>query len=47
MLKGIIDKNRVIAVSGGFDPFHVGHIRYLKAALELGKVLVMLNRTSG
>lgn len=43
MLKGIIDKNRVIAVSGGFDPVHIGHIRYLKAASELGKVLVMLN----
>jgi len=43
LLKGIIDKNRVIAVSGGFDPVHIGHIRYLKAASELGKVLVMLN----
>ena len=43
MLKGIIDKNRVIAVSGGFDPVHIGHIRYLKAASELGKVLVILN----
>jgi len=43
LLKVIIDKNRVIAVSGGFDPVHIGHIRYLKAASELGKVLVMLN----
>ena len=42
-MKGIIDKNRIIAVSGGFDPVHIGHIRYLKAASELGKVLVMLN----
>ena len=43
MLKGIIDKNRIIAVSGGFDPAHIWHIRYLNAASELGKVLVMLN----
>ena len=33
----------MIAVSGGFDPVHIGHIRYLKAASKLGKVLVMLN----
>lgn len=43
MLKGIINKNKIIAVSGGFDPVHIWHIRYLKAASELGKVLVMLN----
>lgn len=27
---------RVVAVSGGFDPLHSGHIKYLKAAKELG-----------
>ncbi len=35
--------DKVVAVSGGFDPVHIGHIRYLKGAAELGKVLVMLN----
>jgi D-beta-D-heptose 7-phosphate kinase/D-beta-D-heptose 1-phosphate adenosyltransferase len=39
-----MDKSeRIVAVSGGFDPVHIGHIRYLKAASEMGKVLVMLN----
>lgn len=26
---------RYVAVSGGFDPIHIGHLRYLKAAKEL------------
>jgi cytidyltransferase-like protein len=29
----------VVLVTGGFDPVHSGHIRYLKAAKELGDVL--------
>lgn len=33
---------KVVAVSGGFDPLHVGHIRYLKAARELGDYLVVI-----
>ncbi len=33
-----------VIVSGGFDPIHKGHIRYLKAARELGdKLIVILN----
>jgi cytidyltransferase-like protein len=35
--------DKIVAVSGGFDPVHIGHIRYLKGAAELGKVVVMLN----
>ena len=38
-----MSKDKTVAVSGGFDPVHIGHIRYLKGAAELGKVLVMLN----
>ena len=38
-----MSKDKIVAVSGGFDPVHIGHIRYLKGAAELGKVLVMLN----
>jgi D-beta-D-heptose 7-phosphate kinase/D-beta-D-heptose 1-phosphate adenosyltransferase len=34
----------VVAVSGGFDPIHIGHIRYFKEAKMLGdKLLVILN----
>jgi cytidyltransferase-like protein len=35
---------KVVAVSGGFDPLHVGHLRYIQAAKSLGvKVVVILN----
>ncbi len=35
---------KVVAVSGYFDPLHVGHIEYLKLANELGdKLVVILN----
>lgn len=34
----------VVAVSGGFDPIHPGHIRYFKEAKALGdKLVVILN----
>ena len=32
----------VVAVSGGFDPLHVGHLRMLKAAKQLGDHLVVI-----
>ena len=32
-----------VAVSGGFDPIHIGHIRYIKEASRYGKVIVFLN----
>ena len=32
----------VVAVSGGFDPVHVGHVRMLKAAKKLGDELVVI-----
>jgi cytidyltransferase-like protein len=35
---------RWIAVSGGFDPLHIGHVRMLEAASKLGdKLVVILN----
>ena len=33
---------RWVAVSGGFDPIHVGHVRLFKAARELGDKLVVI-----
>lgn len=35
--------NKIIILSGGFDPVHKGHVRMFKAASELGKVIVGLN----
>lgn len=37
-------KQIVVAVSGGFDPLHIGHIRLFKEAKKLGdKLVVILN----
>ena len=32
-----------VAVSGGFDPIHKGHIQMIREASEYGRVLVILN----
>lgn len=34
---------KAIAVSGGFDPIHVGHVRMIQEAAEHGDVIVILN----
>ena len=36
-------KKKFIAVSGGFDPIHVGHVRMIKAAAKYGHVVVIAN----
>ncbi len=36
------DKRTVVAVSGGFDPIHVGHVRLFKSARRLGDRLVVI-----
>ncbi len=37
-------KQRVVAVSGGFDPVHIGHVRMFEKARKLGdKLVVILN----
>ncbi len=33
---------RKVAVAGGFDPLHIGHIRHLEAAKALGEYLIVL-----
>ena len=35
-------KPKVVAVSGGFDPVHVGHVRMFNEAKKLGDILVVI-----
>lgn len=35
-------KEMVVAVSGGFDPLHIGHIRYIQEASKLGDSLAVI-----
>ena len=35
-------KQIVVAVSGGFDPVHIGHIRMFREAKKLGDILVVI-----
>lgn len=35
-------KPRIVAVSGGFDPIHIGHVRMFKKAKALGDTLVVI-----
>jgi len=43
----MISKKITVAVSGGFDPIHVGHIRYLQEAKKLGdKLVVIINNNN-
>ena len=37
------NKRPTVMVSGGFDPVHAGHIRYIRAAAEHGDVIVIAN----
>lgn len=44
MKKNSVRKLRWVAVSGGFDPLHIGHIRMMQAAKRFGnKLVVILN----
>ena len=36
-------KDKIVIVTGGFDPIHSGHIEYVKAAAEYGRVVIGLN----
>ena len=35
--------NKTIAISGGFDPVHIGHLNMIKDASQHGDVIVILN----
>jgi len=39
-----LQKPKRIAVSGGFDPIHIGHIRMMKEASQFGELIVFLNK---
>ncbi len=52
MKKNVISKpklkktknKKVVMVSGGFDPIHIGHVRYMQEAKKLGdKLVVVIN----
>ena len=34
---------KIVAVSGGFDPIHIGHLRMMQEAAEHGKLTVIIN----
>lgn len=40
------DRLPIVAVSGGFDPLHVGHVRYIQDAAKYGDVVIILNSDS-
>lgn len=35
--------DKVVAISGGFDPLHEGHINMIEAAIQYGRVHIYLN----
>ena len=34
---------KTIALSGGFDPVHIGHVQMIQDACRYGKVIIILN----
>lgn len=36
-------KKKIVAVSGGFDPIHIGHVRMIQAAAQMGDVIIIAN----
>ncbi len=36
------EERTVVAISGGFDPVHIGHVRYIQEAKKLGHELVVI-----
>ena len=33
---------KIVAISGGFDPLHIGHIRYIQESRKLGDELIII-----
>ena len=40
--KKLNKSRRSVVVSGGFDPIHIGHIRYIQEASQLGDELIVI-----
>tara|TARA_Y100000592_G_C5301120_1_gene235548 strand:- start:9 stop:434 length:426 start_codon:yes stop_codon:yes gene_type:complete len=38
-----VKSKKVVAISGGFDPVHVGHVRMIAAAARMGDVIIIAN----
>lgn len=38
-----LDGEKIVCVSGGFDPIHIGHVRMILDAAKFGKVIVIAN----
>ena len=36
-------KEETVCISGGFDPVHVGHLRMIREAAKLGRLIIILN----
>lgn len=41
--KKMSEKRKLIAVSGGFDPVHVGHVQMIEQCAKIGDVLIIVN----
>ena len=37
-----MSQKKIVAVSGGFDPLHIGHVRMLEEAKKLGDELIVI-----
>lgn len=48
--KYLDEELKIVAVSGGFDPIHIGHVRYIQAAAKMardnGVLVVIANKDS-
>ena len=42
MANKLKSKKIVVAISGGMDPLHIGHVRLIKAARKLGDELIVI-----
>jgi D-beta-D-heptose 7-phosphate kinase/D-beta-D-heptose 1-phosphate adenosyltransferase len=40
--KAIKKNKKVVMISGGFDPIHIGHVRYMQESKKLGDILVVV-----
>lgn len=38
----MVSKNQVVAISGYFDPLHIGHLEYIELAKKLGDYLIVI-----